>query len=198
MAVFSRYNKVLEADGSAMGVRTALQLINQELDTYLIREEGDLDTDTRFAMAWFEQRGMEEGPYGEAEVLSRAKNTSMEGMAEAGILQSRAGKVHLLRREELTADWDPATDRRLTVWECTQHLIATLESGGEEAAARIVKRLGGGKSEEARALSYRLYAICERKGWSVEALSYNALVTSWPELLKLSVAPSRSDQIQMV
>ena len=198
MAAFSRYSKVLEADGSAMSVRTALQLINQELDTYLIREEGDLDTDTRFAMSWFEQRGMEEGPYGEAEVLSKAKNTSMEGMVEADILQSRAGKVRLLRREELAADWDPATDRRLTVWECTQHLIAALESHGEEAAARIVKRLGGGKSEEARALSYRLYAICERKSWSVEALSYNALVTSWPELLKLTVAPSHSDQTQLL
>jgi putative DNA methylase len=116
----------------------------------------------------------------------------MEGMVEAGILQSRAGKVRLLQREELEADWDPATDRRLTVWECTQHLIAALESHGEEAAAKIVKRLGGGKSEEARALSYRLYAICERKGWSVEALSYNALVTSWPELLKLTLAATAS------
>jgi len=192
MAVFSRTSKVLEADGSAMGVRTALQLINQELDTYLIREEGDLDADTRFAMSWFEQRGMEEGPYGEAEVLSKAKNTSMNGMVEAGILQSRAGKVRLLRREELAADWDPATDRRLTVWECTQHLIATLETGGEEAAARIVKRLGGGKSEEARSLAYRLYAICERKSWAAEALSYNALVTSWPELLKLTLAATAS------
>ncbi|MEI6309441.1 MAG: hypothetical protein WCP58_07355, partial [bacterium] len=198
MAVFSRFSKVLEADGSAMGVRTALQLINQELDTYLIREEGELDADTRFAMAWFEQRGMEEGPFGEADVLSRAKNTSMDGMVEAGVLQSRAGKVRLLKRDELPEDWDPATDRRLTVWECTQHLIAVLESHGEEAAARLVKRLGGGKSEEARTLAYRLYAICERKGWSAEALSYNGLVTSWPEILKLAQAPGRAEQGQVL
>ena len=182
MAVFSRYAKVLEADGSAMRVRTALQLINQELDAYFAEQEGDLDGDTRFCVAWFEQHGMNEAAFGEADVLARAKNTSVEGLARAGVLDARAGKVRLLRRDEYPADWNPLEDSRLTVWECMQHLIRALESGGEEAAGQLSGRLGGGRSEEARALAYRLYAICERKGWAQEALAYNTLVASWGDV----------------
>jgi len=182
MAVFSRYVRVLEADGSPMRVRAALQIINQELDAYLAEQEGELDTDTRFCVAWFEQRGMEEGPFGEADVLARAKNTSVEGMVQAGVLAARAGKVRLLGRQEYPEDWDPGEDRRLTVWEAMQHLIRTLERGGEVEAARLANQLGGGISEEARALAYRLYAICERKGWAQEALAYNTLVVAWSDV----------------
>jgi len=186
MAVFSRYSKVLEADGSAMTVRTALQIINQELDAYLAEQEGDLDADTRFCVAWFEQHGMEEGVFGEADVLARAKNSSVEGIEEAGVLHARGGKVRLRRRSEYPETWDPATDRRLTVWECTQHLVANLERFGEPTAADLVRRLGGGMSEVARALAYRLYSIADRKGWSDEARAYNALVVSWPEITRLA------------
>lgn len=182
MAVFSRYARVLEADGNAMRVRAALQLINQGLDAYLAEQEGDFDTDTRFCVAWFEQRGMEEGAFGEADVLARAKNTAVEGLVRAGVLEAKAGKVRLLRREEYPEDWSPAEDDRLTVWEGMQHLIRALERGGEEAASRLSNLLGGGRSEDARALAYRLYAICERKGWSQEALAYNTLVASWTDV----------------
>lgn len=182
MAVFSRYSKVIEADGSPMRVRTALQLINQELDAYFAEQEGELDPDTRFCIAWFEQRGMDEGPFGEADVLARAKVTSVDGLVRAGILQAKAGKVRLLGRDEYSEGWNPAEDQRLTVWECAQHLIRALKKGGEEAAARLSNQLGGGRSEEARALAYRLYAICERKGWSQEALAYNMLVASWSDV----------------
>jgi len=182
MAIFSRYARVLEADGSAMRVRAALQLINQELDLYLAEQEGDFDGDTRFCIAWFEQHGMAEGPFGEADVLARAKNTAVDALVRAGVLAARAGKVRLLRRDEYAADWDPAYDPRLTVWECTQHLIRVLEQGGEEATARLAQRLGGGRSEEARALAYRLYAICERRGWTQEAVAYNALVAAWGDV----------------
>jgi adenine-specific DNA methylase/very-short-patch-repair endonuclease len=184
MAVFSRYAKVLEADGTPMGVRTALQIINQELDEYLTAEEGDLDRETRFALAWYQQFGHGEGAFGEADVLARAKDTAVETMVRAGILYSRAGKVRLLRRGELEEDWDPRIDARLTVWECTQQLIRRLNETGEAGAARLLKQLGGGRGEDARALAYRLYAICERKKWADEALSYNALVVSWPEIEK--------------
>jgi len=143
MAVFSRYAKIIEADGSSMRIRTALQLINQELDAYFAEQEGDLDTDTRFCVAWFEQHGMEEGPFGQADVLARAKNTSVEGLVRAGVLDARAGKVRLLRRDEYPDDWNPVEDDRLTVWECTQHLIRALERGGEEASARLAHQLGG-------------------------------------------------------
>jgi putative DNA methylase len=182
MAIFSRYSKVLEADGSPMHVRAALQLINQELDTYLVEQEGDFDTDTRFCVAWFEQRGMEEGPFGEADVLARAKNTAVDGLVRAGVLEARAGKVRLLRRDEYPVDWNPLQDTRLTVWECAQHLIRALERSGEEGAAKLAARLGGGRSEEARALAYRLYAICERKGWAQDALAYNTLVAAWGDV----------------
>lgn len=184
MAVFSRHAKVVEADGSAMTVRTALGLINQALDEILAEQEGDFDADTRFAVTWFEQRGMEEGPFGEADVLARAKNTSVTGLGEAGVLASRAGKVRLLSRAELPDDWDPVTDRRPTAWEAAQHLTRRLETGGEDAAAELLRRLGGDYGEQAKELAYRLYSICERKGWAQEALGYNALVVAWPEIAR--------------
>jgi putative DNA methylase len=182
MAVFTRYAKVLEAEGTPMSVRTALQIINQELDAYLVAQEGEMDRDTRFCLAWFEQHGMNEGAFGEADVLARAKNTSVQGLVDGGVLKARAGKVRVLRRTEYQKDWDPAQDGRLTVWECAQHLILQLNTKGEEGAAQLCRRLGGGRSEDARALAYRLYSICERKGRSEEALAYNSLVVSWPAI----------------
>ena len=157
-----RYSKVIEPDGDAMRVRKALQLINEELDAYFTEQEGELDPDTRFCIAWFEQRAMELGSFGEADVLARAKNTAVEGLV-APVCLKLAQEAGLLKREEYPEDWNPAEDRKLTVWEGTQHLIRALEKGGEEVAARLANQLGGGRSEEARALAYRLYAICERK-----------------------------------
>jgi len=189
MAVFSRYAKVLEADGSAIRVRRALQLINKELDAYFAEQEGELDCDTRFCLAWFEQRGMEPGAFGEADVLARAKNTVVAGLVRAGVLEAKAGKVRLLRRQEYQGDWHPAADDRPTVWECTQYLIRALQQGGEAAAAQLANQLGGGRSEEARALAYRLFAICERKGWTQEALAYNMLVASWSDMQSCRQSP---------
>lgn len=185
MAIFSRHSRVLEADGTPMTVRTALQLINQALDEYLTEQEGEFDGDTRFALTWFETRAYETGPFGEAEVLAKARNVSVAGVAEAGILHSAAGKVRLLRRDELPDDWDPEDDRRLTVWEAAQHLIKRLETRGEQAAAELLAHLRA-KATPARDLAYRLYTTCERKGWAEEARSYNGLVVAWPELEKLA------------
>jgi putative DNA methylase len=195
MAVFSRYSKVVEADGSAMSVRTALGLINQVLDETLAEQEADFDGDTRWAVAWFEQHGMNPGPYGMAETLSKAKNTAINGLVAAGILESRAGKVRLLERTELPGAWDPAADSRLTVWELAQHLIRGLESGGENEAADLLRRIGG-LGETARELAYRLYVICERKKWAKEALAYNGLVVAWPEISRLAAAPAPSGPAQ--
>ena len=181
MAVFSRYRKVLESDGTPMRVRTALALINQTLDEVLSEQEGDFDADTRWALAWFEQHQFDEGLYGEAEVLAIAKAVAISGLVEAGIVHSRAGKVRLLRRNELSADWDPAADGRLTVWEVTQHLIRCLETKGESEAAALRAKVGG-LAETARELAYRLYTLCERKGWAGEAGFYNSLVVAWPSL----------------
>ena len=189
MAVFSRYHNVLEADGKPMRVRTALQIINSELDAYFAEQEGDFDPDTRFCTAWFEQHGMKAATFGEADVLARAKNSSVEGIAELGVLQARAGKVRLLSRNEYPDDWDPTSDSPLNIWKCTQYLIRTLDRGGEVEAARLVNLLGGGPSEDARGLAYRLYAICERKGWAQEALAYNTLVTSWSYIQSTTASP---------
>jgi putative DNA methylase len=186
MAVFSSYSKVLEADGTPMSVRSALALINQVLDEYLTEQEGKYDADTRWALAWFEQHGMEEGPFGVAEILSKAKNTAVEGLVTAGVISSKAGKVRILRRDELADDRDPATDKRLTVWEVTQHLIRALaDKGSEEAAADLVRKVGA-LGDVALDLAYRLYSICHRKKWAQEAVAYNSLVVSWPELVKLA------------
>ncbi len=185
MAVYTRYAKVLAAEGKPLSVREALALINQTLDEALAEQEGDFDADSRWAVAWFEQSGFAEGEFGVAETLSKAKNTSVAGMAEAGIVVSRGGKVRLLKPAELPSDWDPATDPRLTAWEVVHHLIRVLEARGEGAAAELLGKLGS-RAEAARELAYRLYTVCERKKRAQEALSYNGLVQSWPEVTRLA------------
>lgn len=191
MAVFSRYSKVVEADGGTMRVRSALTLINQVLDEILTAQEGDFDAETRWALAWFEEQGLEAGPFGKAETLSKAKNTAVNALVQAGILETSGNKVRLLARHELSESWDPVTDSRLTVWEVTQHLIQVLLSSGEEQAAALLRRVGG-LGETARELAYRLYVLCDRKKWAPEALAYNALVVAWPEIVRLAGAASPS------
>ena len=185
MAIFTRYARVLDASGAAVSVREALALINETLDEALAEQEGDFDADTRWALAWFEQSGFGEGEYGVAETLSTAKNTSVAGMAEAGILTSGAGKVRLLAPAELPQDWNPKTDSRRTVWETTHHLVRVHEQGGDSAAADIMANLGA-QAEPARDLAYRLYRICDLRNRPQEALGYNALVRSWGEISGLA------------
>jgi putative DNA methylase len=185
MAVYTRYAKVLDADGKPLTVREALALINQTLDEALAQQEGDFDADSRWALTWFEQSGFAEGEYGLAEQLSKSKNTSVAGMVEARIIASKGGKVRLFKPSELPATWDPVTDPRLTAWEVVHQLIRVLEDRGEGAAAGLVGKLGS-KAEVARELAYRLYTICERKKRAAEALSYNGLVQSWPEITRLA------------
>ena len=185
MAIFSRQSRILEADGSAMSVRSALQLIHQVTDEAYGEEEGEFDQDTRFAVTWFESHGFEDGAYGEAETLATARAVSVSGVQAAGILRSAAGKVRLYKRAELPGDWNPETDERLTVWEATQHLIRRLDLDGERSAAELVGKLGP-LAEPARSLAYRLYRTCDVKGWADEAQAYNGLVLAWPDLEKLA------------
>lgn len=194
MAVYTRYSKVLDAEGKPLTVRQALTLINQTLDEALAEQEGDFDADSRWALAWFEQIGFAEGEYGVAETLSKAKNTSVSGLAEAGILESRRSKVRLLKPEELSGTWDPRKDQRLTAWEIVHQLIRALTSG-ERSAAELVRKLGG-RAENARELAYRLYTICERKKRAPEALAYNGLVQSWPEITRLAQENSKGEPLQ--
>ena len=193
MAVYTRYARVLDAEGNPVSVREALALINQTLDEVLAEQEGEFDADTRWALAWFEQQGFGEGEYGIAETLSKAKNTSIAGIVEGGILASSGGKVRLLGPDELADDWDPTTDDRLTVWEAVHHLIRAQDTGGETGAAQLVRQLGG-VAETARELAYRLYTVCERKNRAEEARSYNGLVQSWPEIARLSRQEAPAEQ----
>jgi putative DNA methylase len=180
MAIYTRYSKILDADGKALSVRMALALINQTLDEVLEEQEGEFDADTRWALAWFEQHGFSEGTFGDAESLSKAKVTSVNGLVEAGIIKTKSGKVALLKKSELDKDWSPETDKRLTVWEMTHHLIRGLDEG-EAKASNLLARIGP-IAEAARDLAYRLYSICDKKNWPKEGQDYNGLVQAWPNL----------------
>ncbi len=193
MAVYTRYAKVVDAEGRPLAVRDALAIINQTLDESLAEQEGDFDSPTRWAISWFEQFGFSEGDYGVAETLSKAKNTSVGGLVSAGIVGSRGGTVRLLQPAELSADWDPESDDRTTAWEIVHHLIRQLETKGEYAAAQLIASLGR-KAEIGRELAYRLYALCDRKKRSTEALSYNALVQSWLEIDRLAREPATNEE----
>jgi putative DNA methylase len=185
MAIYTRYAKVIDAKGKPVAVRDALALINQTLDEALAEQEGDFDADSRWAVTWFEENGFAEGEFGRAEQLSKSKNTSVDGMVRAGIVKSARGIVRLVKPNELAAGWDPANDSRLTAWETVHQLIRVLEASGEGAAAALAAKLGS-RAETARELAYRLYTVCERKKRAAEALSYNALVQSWPEIVRLA------------
>ena len=184
MSIFTRCSKVLDASGNKVSVRDALALINQTLDEILAEQEGEFDKDTRWALAWFEQYKFDNGAFGVAETLSKAKNTSVPGMVEAGILKSSSGKVRLFLPSELPDDWDPKKDKRFTIWEATHHIMRLLEKS-ESDAAKIMAKLGSA-AEPARELTYRLYHICEQKKYSKEAQDYNALAQSWPEISRLA------------
>lgn len=186
MAVFSKYAAVLEADGSPMSVRTALQLINRFL------AEDDFDADTQFCLHWFEQHGWTESVFGEADVLARSKSTSVDAMKEAGVLQSGSGKVRLLKWAEYPTDWDPRTDKRTPVWEALHQLIRALKLG-ESAAGSLLAALGG-KAEAVRQLAYRLYTLCERLGQAEDARAYNELITSWTGIESAASAAPKTEQ----
>ncbi|MYD40245.1 MAG: DUF1156 domain-containing protein [Acidimicrobiia bacterium] len=189
MAVFSRYSRVLEADGTAMPVRQALALINQILEETLSEEETEFDYETRWALTWYQQNGSKTGPYGDAETLSKAKNTAVSSVVRAGIATSAAGKVQLVPRSDLDPKWDPRSDPSPKVWQVTQHLLARLERS-ETEAADLLRQAGSGMGDRARQLAYLLYQTADRQGWAQEAVAYNTLVTVWPTIADLASRPA--------
>lgn len=185
IAIFTSYKRVIEADGTPIGVRAALQMINQVLDETLEGSESDFDADTRWAVTWFEEHGFAEASFGRAEQLSKSRNTSIAGLTQAGIVHASAGRVRLLSRDELPADWYPAGDGRLTVWEAVQHLIRSIDHDGEQRAAGLLASMDDATGELARELAYRLFQTCTTRGWNQEAAALNGLVASWPALQQL-------------
>ena len=185
IGVYSRFSKVLEADGSEMTVRAALQIINQELDLYFSDQDSDLDRDSRFCVDLYTQSAFNEIKFGEADVLARAKNTSIDGLAGKGALYASKGIVRLLGRDELkgSSEWG-------FTWLFTQQLTHAMETGGVEACAQMLKDVFDSRAENAKALAYRLFTIADKKGWNAEAFAYNSLVVAWPEI------QSRAAQLQ--
>ena len=185
MAVYTRYAKVLDAEGKPLSVREALALINQTLDEALAEQEGDFDADSRWALAWFEHRASPRASTAWPRRSPRPRTPASPGWSRRASWRRAAARCGCFKPDELPADWDPTTDPRLTAWEMVHQLIRALEAGGEGAAAALVAKLGG-KAEIARELCYRLYTLCERKKRAAEALSYNGLVQSWPEITRLA------------
>lgn len=185
MAIYSQYTAVLNQDGTRMSVHDALILINREITEYLTPDAGSFDADTLFANGWFEQYGWAEGPFGEANVLAQAKGTSVAGVAHAGVVQSGASKVRLLRWTEYAAGWDPRGDTRAPVWEATHHLIRALNTQGESAAGALLAAMPD-KADPVRQLAYHLYTLCERKKWAEEARAYNELISAWHAVVQAS------------
>lgn len=179
MGVYSRYAKVMEADGSAMTVRSALQIINAELDAYLKEQDGDLDEDSRFCLDLYAQCAFNDIKFGVADVLARAKNTSVARLADRGLVFAQKGIVHLQDRQNLPA---PNADSEKTLWLLTQQLVFAMQEGGVSACAKIVARIYGSGPDRAKSLAYRLYTLAEQKGWTQEAYAYNALVVAWQEI----------------
>lgn len=178
MGIYSRFSQVLEADGSPMTVRAALQIINQELDAYFSDQDGELDRESRFCVDLYTQKAFDTISFGEADVLARAKNVSIEGLATKGLLASVKGQVHLLDRSEVS----DRVSFTLPTWLVTQQLTHALEDGGVTACAKLVAGALGGKADGAKALAYRLFTIADKKKWQEEAFAYNSLVTAWPEI----------------
>jgi putative DNA methylase len=184
MAIFSKYKAVLEADGKPMSVHNALIMINKAIDEYFTEAESDMDADTRFCIDWFQQYGFKDGVFGEADVLARAKGTSVEGVKDAGVIVAKEGKVRLFKVSEYPQDWDPETDKRTPIWEACHHMCRALKISESEAGKLIA--LMPEKTESIRQLAYRLYTLCERKGWAEDAGIYNSLITSWHAVLEES------------
>lgn len=179
MGVYSKYSKVLESDGTPMTVRSALQIINQELDVYFNEQDGELDQNSRFCVDLYMQNAFNDIKFGDADTLARAKNTSVAALAAKGVLYAQKGSVHLLTREELPEKVD---EREETIWLLCQQLTQAMATGGVAACAQIVVNMFGSNAERAKDLAYRLYTVAERKGWAQEAYAYNALVIAWPEI----------------
>jgi len=186
IAIFSKYKAVLNQDGSHMSVHDALVLINRAITDYLNPESGSFDADTQFCSGWFDQYGWSSGAFGEADTLARAKGTSVDGVHDAGVIESGGGKVRLLKWEEYPEDWDPKTDNRTPVWEAAHHLIRALNQQGEASAGALLARMPE-RGEAIRQLAYHLYTLCERKGWAEDARAYNELIGAWHAIVTASI-----------
>ena len=194
IGVYSRYRSVLEADGKPMSVRAALQIINQELDSFYNEQEGELDRESRFCVELFSQYAFNNIKFGDADILARAKNTSVQALADRGVMMAAKGQVRLLTREEIPEKVNTAEE---CTWLLTQQLARAMEKGGVKECAQIVMNIFGSNGENAKALAYRLYTICERKNWAQEGYAYNNLVVAWPDIQTMAAQMQAERPVQL-
>lgn len=195
MAIYSKYEAVLNQDGSRMSVHDALVLINRTITEHLSPDSGSFDADTQFCSSWFEQYGWGAGQFGDADTLARAKGTSVDGVKEAGVAESGGGKVRLLKWTEYQADWDPTKDNRTPIWEACHQMIRRLNNQGESAAGELLAKMPE-KGEPIRQLAYHLYTLCERRKWAEDARAYNELITCWHSIVAASHEVGHSGEQQ--
>lgn len=195
MAIYSKYEAVLNQDGSRMSVHDALVLINRTITEHLSPDSGSFDADTQFCSSWFEQYGWSTGQFGDADTLARAKGTSVDGVKEAGVAESGGGKVRLLKWTEYQADWDPTKDNRTPIWEACHQMIRRLNNQGESAAGELLAKMPE-KGEPIRQLAYHLYTLCERRKWAEDARAYNELITCWHSIVAASHEVGHSGEQQ--
>ena len=193
MAIFSKYESILEVDGSKMTVHEALNLINRAITEYLNPDSGNFDNDTLFCDEWFSQYGWSHGKFGEASVLAMAKGTTVDGVKQAGVIESGGGKVRLLKWKEYPDDWDPKLDNRTPVWEACHHMIRVLSNQGESAAGALLARMPE-RGEAIFQLAHHLYTVCERKKWANDALAYNELSGAWQRIVSASYVTGLKDE----
>lgn len=191
MAVFSRYSRVIEDDGSQMTVRSALARINEILDQVLSEQEGEFDSHTRFAITWYKQHGYATGKFGDANNIAQARNTSVDALVRAGIVASSAGDASLIPPKALSADYDVLKDDSVSEWEVLHHLIASLERDGLSGAGKFIAEVSALEEHPinldlVKELAYMLFADAESKGFTKDAIAFNTAATSWPEILDAS------------
>ena len=194
IGVYSRYKSVLEADGRPMSVRAALQIINQELDSFYNEQECELDRESRFCVELFSQYAFNNIKFGDADILARAKNTSVQALADRGVMMAAKGQVRLLTREEIPEKVNTSEE---CTWLLTQQLARAMEKGGVKECAQIVMNIFGSNGENAKALAYRLYTICERKNWAQEGYAYNNLVVAWPDIQSMAAQMQAEKPVQL-
>lgn len=187
IAIFSRYSRVRDADGTDMGVREALMLINQVLDEVLGEQESDFDPETRFATRWFRSYGWNKEGSGLADQLARSSDTSLGALERGGILQTGGGKARLLPPDEMSGEWNALTDDALSIWEATVRLAGVLQSDGADGAARMLVGVQQRVQLDAvKDLGFLLFHEAEKRSDSKTAGYFNALVTSWPDIVAMA------------
>ena len=183
MQIYSRYNCVETISGEPVSVREALAAINRAIADYDERQEGNLDSESRFCLDWLKQHGYEEGTYGEAETLARAKNISIGKLQHDGLLTAGGGKVKLLPLDAFS-DSEQLALSDTTAWEGCFRMAYHMnrEVGkGIEGAAHIGREMGS-NVESVERLARILYNHYDRKGDSQNAVVFNNLVTEWQRI----------------